>query len=173
MKRLYLLRHSKAGQTNKKLLDDHERSLTQKGVEVCALLGNYVSEENFDLVLCSTALRAKETAELVLEQAGQSPHIELLPNLYLASPGEIFRVINQVSEEVSSVLVVGHNPGLQNLAINLAGKGDKKKFREMRNNFSPPSLAVFDIDTEWAKVGPRSGELTDFVIGKNLKRSAA
>ena len=176
MKRIYVLRHSKAGHTNKKLLDDHERPLTDKGVDMCAVVADCLKEHDPlpELVLCSTALRAKQTASNVLENLGQNIETIHIHGLYLAEPDLILQAIHNVDESINSIMIVGHNPGLQQLSLLLSGKGDKKKFRAMRSNFPPPSLAVFDIDQEhWFDVAEQSAELVDFVAAKTVKKEKA
>lgn len=176
MKRLYLLRHSKAGHTNKKILDDHERTLTEKGVGFCADIARHLRK--FDplpeQVLCSTAVRAKQTTELVLAQLGKELPIEFSGNLYLATPGIVLSTLRATDKGIDSLLVVGHNPGLQEFALMLAGSGDKKKFRAMRSAFPPPSLAVFDLDVKsWRDIAERSGVLVDFHAAKKPARKAS
>lgn len=173
MKRLYILRHSKAGQTDKKVLDDHERKLTGKGVELCAFIADYLASFNPqpELILSSTALRAKQTAELVLSHLGKKIDIQYISKLYLASPDDLASILHGVNNSINSVLIVGHNPGLQQFCVGLSGSGDKKLFRDMRNNFPPPSLAVFDIKCQdWPDVDIHTGELIGFSSGKVLKK---
>ncbi len=172
MKRLYILRHSKAGQTNKKLLDDHERKLTQKGVDLCREVGAYLKEKNPlpDAVFSSTAVRANETAELVCQNAGIAVTIELIPRLYLATPEDIYSVIHAADDGIDSLLVVGHNPGLHIFSMDVAGSGDKKLYREMKNHFPPPSLVTFDLNIQsWGLLESQCGELVDFRYAKQFK----
>jgi phosphohistidine phosphatase len=176
MKQLYVLRHSKAGQTNKKILDDHERTLTQKGIDVCELVGDYFNINNYnpDHIISSTAIRAQETASIVNEALIKNCPIEHSVKLYLAEPDNIFSLISNTADHVERLLVVGHNPGLQQFAMTLAGTGDKKKFREMRSNFPPRALAVYNIDIEsWKEIAPQKGELRDFHIARGTKKAAA
>jgi len=170
MKNIYLMRHSKAGQTKKQLLNDHDRPLTEKGRELCPAIGKYIRVLGKpDLILCSTAKRAKDTAELISKPLGKSTKLIEMQKLYLASPGEILSVINEINDKINSVLIVGHNNGLQKFCVEFAGKGDKKKFREMRHNFPPASLAVFGLaQKKWDEVKMRSGFLKDFVMAKDL-----
>ncbi len=174
MKRLYILRHSKAGQSNKRLLDDHERTLTGKGIDLCSAVSEQlqVSDKFPEVILCSTAIRAKETTKLVLENIKESANdaeVKYLPKLYLASPDDILNIIRDIDDDVESVMVVGHNPGLQQFSMNISGSGDKKKFREMRGNFPPASLAVFDINNDnWADTKNQSAELVDFQITRSI-----
>lgn len=169
-RRLYVLRHSKAGQTNKRVLDDHGRGLTKKGVTFCQPIAKYLLSLHRppELVLCSSAVRARETAEHVLELVGKDIPVEQAAKLYLSGVSDIFSIVNGIDPEISTALIVGHNPGLQQFCVMLAGTGDKKKFRVMKNNFPPPSMAVFDIAAPWSGVSVQSGELLDFVTAKSL-----
>jgi len=173
MKRLYILRHSKAGQTNKKILDDQERPLTQKGIEICPNVAEYLKNCDIlpELVISSTALRTKQTAEEVLKYLESNAAIEYTPKLYLASSENIFTEIQNISPDIKSAMIVGHNPGLHQFVIEFSGKGDKKKFREMRSNFPPASIASFNLNSsEWVDCEIQSGELVDFASSKELKK---
>lgn len=172
MKRLYILRHSKAGQSNKKLLDDHARELTLKGVDLCAQVGGYLRGKDAlpDVVFSSTAERAKETARLVCEAAGVHTPIEQIPRLYLATTEDIYSVIHAADDGINALLVVGHNPGLHLFAMDVAGTGDKKLYREMKNHFPPPSLVTFDLNIQsWGLLESQCGELVDFRYAKQFK----
>jgi phosphohistidine phosphatase len=171
-KRLYFLRHSKAGQTNKNLVDDHDRELTDKGELICPYIGRFI-KSSWDLpqfVLTSTAARARKTAELVVEAIGESIPIFEERRLYLASPGEIMDIIRSIDSKYESVLIVGHNPGLQMFCIQFAGTGNKQRFREMRANFSPASLAAFNMSGDWSNVSTQAGELLDFTSAKKIAK---
>ena len=175
MKRLYVLRHSKAGQTNKKILNDQERPLTQKGLDICPNVAEYLQNCDIqpELVICSTALRTKQTVEEVLEYLKSDATVEYTQKLYLASSENIFTVIQNISPDVKSVMIAGHNPGLHQFVIELSGKGAKKKFREMRSNFPPASIASFNLNSsEWVDCEIQSGELMDFASSKELKKKA-
>ncbi len=173
MKRLYILRHSKAGQTNKQVLKDYERKLTDKGVEMCAHVGAYFKLSTLppQLMLCSQADRTLETAKYSMKAANMDIPLQISPRLYLADPEIILAEIQAVNDDIESLALVAHNPGVQQFCIDLAGSGDKKLFREMRQNFPPPSIAVFDIHVaSWGLVVPRSGVLIDFKDPTGLKK---
>lgn len=172
-KNLYLLRHSKAGQTNKKLLDDHERPLTKLGQDICPFIGAYLGdiERKLDLVLCSTALRARSTAEIAVKNMSlaKAPRMEQVGKLYLASVDDIFSILHEVEDDINSVLLVGHNPGLHTFAQMISGKGDRKLFRDMKSNFPPASLASFELMCDsWLDLGERKCELKGFVTPKTI-----
>lgn len=171
------MRHSKAGQTNKKLIDDHERVLTKKGEEQVPVLANYFCK-NFkdnppELIICSSAIRAKQTAALFRKHFTLDPEIEIknYSELYLNIQSELLGLLKKLDDKKKAVLVIGHVPGLQNLAVDFAHSGDKSKFRDMRANFAPGSFATFDVDIKhWKDLKEKTGILLDFVNAKKLKK---
>lgn len=171
------MRHSKAGQTSKNMLSDHERPLTKKGEELCEQIAEYFNKFYKDVspevIICSNATRAKQTAALFNKYyKGDEIKIETVPELYvIRSNDDFLNVLKNIDDKLNSVLIVGHNPGLQQFAIDFANEGDKKKFREMRANFAPGSFATFDCDHKrWKNITENSGILLDFVNAKNLKK---
>lgn len=175
MKKLYLMRHSKAGQTDKHMLNDHERPLTAKGEDLVPKIASYFNSHYKDsppqLIICSTALRAKQTAGLFKRSfSNKEIEIRTYPELYITGNDEILSVIHKLEDKYSSVLVISHNPGLQAFSVKFSKQGDKSKFREMRSNFAPGSFATFETDVKsWKEVSTESGTLLDFVNGKKLK----
>jgi phosphohistidine phosphatase len=176
MKRLYLLRHSKAGQTNKNISEDHDRKLTKMGEAACLKVAAYYSK-NFkdnapDIIICSSAMRARQTANLIKKhfEIKKDVELDMTPKLYLANPDDILNVIRLIPSKYTSALIVGHAPSLHDFAVGFAGKGDKEKFRLMRSNFPPASTAVFDVDKKsWKEFERNSGNLVDFISAKKLK----
>lgn len=173
MKLLQVLRHSLAGQTKKGLPNDHERPLTEKGVELCRYVGEYIKETRKipELILTSTAKRAKETADFVIKSSGHKIKTRAISKLYLASPDDILDIVNDINDNISSIMIVGHNPGLQRLSIELSGEGDKAKYRKIKSGFPPASLVTLSFSCKWDEIAPRKGKLVDFTVGKSLKRS--
>lgn len=113
-KTLLLLRHAKSSwkQTD---LADHDRPLKRRGQNAALRMGRLMQEESLipDVVLCSTAVRARQTAELVLQQCRPLPPISFLDDLYHAEPDQIARILSQIEKTIDCVLVIGHNPGLE------------------------------------------------------------
>lgn len=178
MKRIYLMRHSKAGQTNKRLISDHERILTKKGEEQVPLLAAYFIKNYKDnppeLIITSTALRAKQTAALFKKNFSLNTEIDIksYAELYLNVKTELLAVLRKLDDKKKSVLIISHVPGLQDLAVDFAYSGDKAKFRDMRANFPPGSFATFDVDVKsWKDLKERTGILLDFVNAKKLKKA--
>ena len=123
MKTLFLLRHAKAV-SGSDSLRDIDRSLNDQGRRQAELVGKYLKEQNIglDLVLSSTALRARETTELVLTAAERMSEVRNDQRIYEASAQQLLEVVSQIEEEKNEVLLVGHNPGLEELLKRLTGR---------------------------------------------------
>jgi len=172
MKRLILLRHSKAGQTNKKILDDHERTLTDKGKDLCENIASYMKSNNYnpDLIISSSSVRTVETSELIIKNADLTGRLIVEQKLYLAHQNELFKTVQTIDESIETAMIVAHNPGIQNFSIELSGSGDKKIFRKMRGSFPPASMAIFEINEDyWFNTSTQSGHLLDFTTNKSLE----
>jgi phosphohistidine phosphatase len=124
MKTLLILRHAKS--SRKQPVADHDRPLNQRGKSDAPRMGRVLREAGLqpDLVITSTAKRARRTAEAVAKHSGYPGVIELSAELYLAGPEGLRRVLRGVSDAHASVLVVGHNPGLEMLVQALTGRGE-------------------------------------------------
>jgi phosphohistidine phosphatase len=125
MKTLLVLRHAKADR-EEPLGSDHERTLTKKGAKAARKMGELLREKQRvpELVLSSTAERARSTAELAASEAGYRAKIELLPELYLAEPPAYLDALRRLGGDASRVLVVGHNPGIETLIFRLTGEAE-------------------------------------------------
>lgn len=167
MKRLYLLRHAKSdwGEPG---LPDHDRPLAPRGRKAAPLVASYMAANDLrpSYVLVSSALRALQTFESFKEVAlGATVKIE--PAVYGADVGDLTDLIRAVPSEHDSVMLVGHNPTMQDLVLNLASDGSD--IEAARAKFPTAALAVLDANVDgWAEVGPGTASLTDFVTPKNL-----
>jgi phosphohistidine phosphatase len=159
MRTLLLLRHAKSSWD---AADDHERTLAPRGVRAAALLGAYLAEEGRapDLVLCSTARRAVETWQRVAAQLPKPPRVVLDAALYLAAPERILARVQRADDRVRRLLVVGHNPGFQELALELAGSAGAARI----GKFPTCALAIFEIARGgWSELSPADASLAEFV----------
>jgi phosphohistidine phosphatase len=123
MKTLLVLRHAKSSWSDQ-TLDDHERPLNERGLRDAPRMGALVRERRLtpDLIISSDAMRARMTAEAVAETDRAVGEIQLDPRLYLAGPADILAVLREVTETtVRTVMIVGHNPGLEYLVAQLTG----------------------------------------------------
>jgi phosphohistidine phosphatase len=123
MKTLLVLRHAKSS-WNDPELDDHERPLNERGRRDGPRMGKLVREHGLvpDIVISSDALRARLTAEAVAEAARYAGKILFDPRLYMASAADILSLLRTVRQNVETVMIIGHNPGLEKLVEELTGE---------------------------------------------------
>ena len=123
MKNLFLLRHAKAVSSSAGLRD-FDRSLSNQGREQAERVGKYLKQQNIrlDLVLSSNAPRARETTELVLTAAESMSEVSYDQRIYEASAQQLLAVVSEITAEKNEVLLVGHNPGLEELLKRLTGR---------------------------------------------------
>jgi phosphohistidine phosphatase len=168
MHQLHLLRHAKSSWDDD--ADDHERPLNKRGREGAQLIGDTLPRaiNAPHLVLCSSALRTRETAELALAGFAKAPKILFEDELYLASADKLLARLRELDEGVTSVMVIGHNPGLHELAVALAAPGTDG-FSTLANGKFPTGVRCgFDIGTSWAEIGDARHRLVDYVTLKSL-----
>jgi phosphohistidine phosphatase len=123
MKTLLLLRHAKSSWSDESL-EDHERPLNQRGKKEAPKMGQVLLENHLlpDLILSSDAKRCRRTVEKVAEAASYRGETILTGELYLATPVRFLQLLSKLTSQISSVLVVAHNPGLEEFAENLTGR---------------------------------------------------
>ena len=123
MKTLLVLRHAKSSWDDPALAD-HERTLNGRGRRDGPRMGRLIREHGLipDVVISSDAVRAHLTAEAVAEAAGYAGEILVDPRLYLASPADILLLLRTVREDAEAIMIVGHNPGLEELIEQLTGE---------------------------------------------------
>jgi len=125
MKLLLILRHAKSSWSNSSL-GDHDRPLNERGKRDAPRMGRLLNEQGLrpDAVLSSTAKRAKKTARKVIEASGYALEVDLLGDLYLAHADVYLEILREQDESHQCIMVVGHNPGLQNLVRLLTGQAE-------------------------------------------------
>ncbi|MEW1700859.1 SixA phosphatase family protein [Streptomyces sp. NPDC093249] len=161
-RRIALLRHAKADWNQE---SDHERPLAERGRADAPLVGRKLAGTGigFDLALCSTALRTRETWKLAVQALPERPRTVYEERLYEASLGELIALLNEVPDEVSDLLVIGHNPGMHALADALAGEAEGDALARMnRSGFPTSALAVLTFDGSWKSVEHGVGRLAEF-----------
>ncbi|MDG4864614.1 histidine phosphatase family protein [Streptomyces sp. T-3] len=161
-RRIVLLRHAKADWPQ---VSDHERPLADRGRQDAPVAGRRLAESGiaFDLALCSTAARTRETWKLAVTELPQRPRTVYDERLYEASPGELIAVLNETPDDVADVLVIGHNPGMQGLAEVLAGgaEGDAQTRME-RRGFPTSAMAMLSFTGSWKGLEPGVATLFDY-----------
>lgn len=160
-KHLYLLRHAKSSWSDPGLAD-HERPLAPRGRRAATLIGEHIRAAQIapQLVLCSSARRARETLEH-LRIAGE---VEIEPGLYGASPDELLDRLRRLPEDLDAVLLIGHNPSIHELAAGLAERGSGLSERK----YPTGSLALLTFTGPWSSLRPQRADLVDFVRPRDL-----
>jgi len=163
MRSLWLLRHAKASR-DEAYADDHARPLTPRGeraaLQVAEHLGS--AEGHPTLILCSTAARTRATLEPLLARLEPTPRVEIEPELYLASAGQLLARLTRVPAAEKRVLLVGHNPGLHELAVRLAARGEGAALARLRAKLPTAALVRLDLDVaQWREVAPGCGALAE------------
>jgi len=170
VKSVYLLRHAKASASDRSQ-EDHARPLNTRGRHAADRIGEVLAarEELPDLVLCSSARRTQETLARVQRQLGSEPPVEIEPGLYLASCETLLERIRELPDDVERVLLVGHNPGIGELAERLAREGPRGLRESLGEKFPTGALAIVRLSgPRWsdARLG---GRLEIFVRPRELE----
>lgn len=171
--RLLLLRHAKSDWS--KDADDHERPLSARGRKAAPEIARYMRSREYlpTAVLCSTAQRTRETLDLLLAAWRKTPDIRYERAVYLADWPVLLANLKKAPARSSPLLFVGHNPGIEQLAIALAVQPkdaqERARLRRLTQKFPTAALAVFDFEiASWRNLEPGSGQLVDYVRPKDL-----
>ena len=170
MKRLYLLRHAKSG-TGEPGQDDHSRPLTGRGRRSADRIGDLLAErgEPPDFVVCSSSRRTRETLDRVLDRLTSRPRVLIEEELYLADCQTLLASVRSLPEEAERALVVGHHPGIADLAELLVTRGAREMRQRLGEKFPTAALAILGLDAaRWSETGP-GAELEAFVVPRELE----
>ena len=170
MKTLYLLRHGKSS-WGTPTAGDFERPLKERGIEAARMMGRHMASSNLrpDLVLCSAATRARQTLDFLMEGFGKELENRIEETLYLASPQTIIGHLHNVPDSIQSVMFVGHNPGLQCLALELA-TGSSEDHDRIQSNLPTAALVMLAGDQPgWTPIQARSFTLQRYLTPKTLQ----
>lgn len=165
---VYLLRHAKSSWSDP-ALPDQERPLAPRGRRDAKRIGEHLLRLRIEpeLVLCSTAARTRETLELVRPALAGTATVRLEADLYAASADTLLERLRAVPEEVASVMLVGHNPGLQDLALALASTG--AELARLEAKFPTAALATLTLPrATWRRLSPGGAVLSAYVVPKQL-----
>lgn len=158
---LVLMRHAKSDYPDG--VPDHERPLAPRGVREAGLAGDWLRQNlpAVDAVLCSSAVRTRQT----LERTGVDAPASYLDRLYGAGPGTVIDEINKASDDITTLLVVGHEPTMSHLALGLAGPAsDRGAAEQIARKYPTSAIAVLRIDGGWARLQLSGAELTSFHV---------
>ncbi|MBW5482701.1 SixA phosphatase family protein [Streptomyces bambusae] len=161
-RRIVLLRHAKADWPEG---SDHDRPLAERGRKDAPAVGRKLAATgiSFDLALCSTAARTRETWKLVVHALPNRPRTVYEERVYDASLGELIALLNETPDEVADLIVIGHNPGMHALADALSGRAEGDTLARMsRSGFPAAALAVVSFTGSWKSVEHGVGTLVDY-----------
>ena len=169
MLRLLLLRHSKAVPFTGS--GDHQRPLTERGRADAARLGAYIADEKLapDAAIHSGAQRTKETLAIVAAKLRPRVKISVEPSLYEAGRTTFLDVVRHGPDGAKSLLVVGHNPTIAEIAARLSGTGERAAMNRMAAKFPTSALAMIEFDADhWSEVDEGKGRLVAFATPASL-----
>jgi phosphohistidine phosphatase len=168
MNMLHLLRHAKS--SRKEDVEDHERPLSRRGRDAARRVGKHLPAMagTLDLVLCSSALRTRETLDLVLAEFSPRPRTMVEDELYLASCERLMDRLRRLDEAQVNVLLIGHNPGLHELAIALAEKSSPIFHRLTSGKFPTAAYASFQVPERWSGLGYSRNVLLAYATPESL-----
>ena len=175
MRRLILLRHAKSD-WSEPAKRDHDRPLNPRGRAAAPRIGRYMAENGLlpDRVAVSPSLRTRQTFALVAQAFARAPAENLDPRIYEAAPDTLLALIREAPEAARTLLVVGHNPGLHELALALVRPGDSDAHAHLHDKMPTGALAVIDFPSgNWRGIRPGTGRLDRFVTPRSLAEPAA
>jgi phosphohistidine phosphatase len=181
MRRLMLLRHAKT-EHDAPSGQDQDRRLDERGRHDAAAIGGWIGRHPPfpDLVLVSPAVRAHQTWEIAREEIKDAigkkapqPQVDYVPELYGAEPAQLLQIIRLAEvADPERLMLIGHNPGMHELALMLTGSGDASAKKALENNLPTAGLAILDFATDdWSEVAFRRGKLVRFTSPKLLKQA--
>lgn len=169
MRRLLLLRHAKAESPDG--IDDAMRPLAERGRRDAQEMGKAIMREGFvpDFAMISTALRTRQTWDLASPQFGIKVRTREENGLYAASERIILEFVRTAPDDVKTLMIVGHNPGLERLARSFARSGDADAIRRIEKKYPTCGLAVIELPVNaWKEASPPAGRLEMFLTPKTL-----
>lgn len=178
MRRLMLLRHAKT-ENDAPTGRDQDRRLDARGRSDAAEIGEWIGRHPPfpDAVVVSPAVRARETWDIAwqaMREHVREPQVHEVPAIYAAEPGDLLTVIRTatIPDNPERLMLVGHNPGMHELALMLSNGADGAAAQALQDNLPTSGLAIFDFDIpDWSDIGFRRGQLVLFVSPKSLRRS--
>jgi phosphohistidine phosphatase len=164
-RRLTLLRHAKSDWPD---VPDHDRPLAKRGRKDAPRIGRWLRTHGYvpDIVICSTALRTRQTWDLVAPELNGSAEVRFEPRAYAASALTLLYLCQELPPSCDAALLIGHNPGIEELAASLGGAPEQAGLR-----FPTAAVAVFEFTGAWSTLAPGQANLLDFTIPADLLRT--
>ena len=170
-KNLFLLRHAKS-ELNPDF-DDKDRILSTKGVKDSELVGQYLTilDSQPEYIICSSAKRTLQTFQIISELLRKKTENYITDDLYNASLEEIIKIINDIPENFQNVMLIGHNPGIHNIATYLSSPSKESVYLKLLQSYPTSTLSILNFNiVSWNKARYQSGKLIDLTEPKILKK---
>jgi len=170
MSRLLLMRHAKSDRADQEI-DDFDRPLAERGRETAPRMGRHMAALGLapQRILCSSALRSRETLAGLIPSLPGDCEIRLTRDLYMAGEDETIDQIRGHGVGAATLLVIGHEPGLTQTALALIGAGHPSLIEDLETKFPTAGLAVIDFPAiRWVDVEPKAGRLVAFLRPRSL-----
>jgi phosphohistidine phosphatase len=164
-RRLMLLRHAKSDWPD---VPDRDRPLAKRGRRDAPIIGRWLRDHGYlpDTVICSAARRTRQTWELVAPELGGSPSVTFEPRAYAASAMTLLYLVRELSATSRAALLIGHNPGVADLATSLAQPPDHD---DAPIRFPTAAVAILDVSVDWADLSPGQARLLDYTTPAGLR----
>lgn len=170
MLRLYLLRHAKSSWSDPSL-HDFDRPLNKRGQRDAPRMGAWMRKNGHqpERILCSSSMRTKQTLGGILTGLDGEFSLALLDDLYEGNAPDYLLLLRDHAEGSNNVMIIGHNTGLQEIALRLAGKGESGQIADMEYKYPTSALAILDFPVNsWNDVTAASGQLVDFIKPREI-----
>jgi len=167
VKHLHLLRHAKSS-WDEPSLADHDRPLARRGIKASGRMARHLRDQALEpeLILCSSAARARQTLEPVVAAMGDVP-VRIEAELYRATSADLLERMRLVPDAIDSLMLIGHNPSMQELAVGLAGEGELRDSLALK--YPTAALATLAFDGPgWSDLAPGRAELVAYVRPRDL-----
>jgi phosphohistidine phosphatase len=169
MPTLILFRHAKAAPALRDQ-SDFDRPLTERGRRDAERMGVLLTGRPIDLALVSAAVRTRETFDIATASMRPAPSADIERDLYLCGARKLVRRLTAIPPKVETLMVVGHNPDMQEVALWLAGEDESPESLALRHKFPTAAFAIFNLDlTSWKELGPKRASLKRFAIPSELE----
>jgi phosphohistidine phosphatase len=171
MKRLLILRHGKSDWSGSGVTD-FDRPLARRGIKAAGRIGDFVRSQGLvpEFCLCSSAVRARQTWELVAERLRRPVAVEYRDDLYLADSEAMKSILHGTPPSCDALVVVGHEPGIGMLAGDLVGDGEVAATEASGGKYPTAGLAIMSFDIErWTELADGTGYLTHFIRPRRLR----
>ncbi|WP_432073157.1 SixA phosphatase family protein [Streptomyces wuyuanensis] len=169
LRRLVVLRHAKSARPPG--VADVRRPLAERGLRDAPAAGRWLRDADCvpDLVLCSPAVRARETWDLAARELPADPRTRHDPRLYGADPAGLLAVVRETPDDVATLLLVGHNPGLEEFVLLLASEGLGDTVQRVEAKFPTSAIAVLTQQKSWPEAAPGGSLLTDVAVPRGTE----